>query len=214
MKDSSVAGKSSAPATPSCWTVDRTETGAMRLTFAVRGGLKQYALAGLGAVLLLAGFYGVYWMLAGGELTVAGFVFLLIPAGVALFGVYVLDIALLARTTYVMDSGMLAFRRSSLFGDKSLEIPRQQIKGISQHYSPPGDSQPQGHPGSWATFVSHESVGSRKPTDLALDGLSTPEEARWLGPLLAQWTGIPIQRGFAASYDEADRAELPDLPDA
>jgi hypothetical protein len=214
MNDSSGASKAQASTPPSCWSVDRTETGVMRLTFAVRGGIKQYVLVALGAALLLAGCYAIYWLLAGGELTVAGFVFLLAPAGVALFGVYVLDIALLARTTYILESGLFAWRRHSLFGDKSLEIPRQQIKGLSQHYSPPGPSQPQGHPGSWTTFISYEIVGSRKPRDLAIDGLSTPEEARWLGALLTQWSGLWLQRGFAASYVEADGAELPDLQDA
>jgi hypothetical protein len=213
MNDSNAAKKSPATALPSCWTRDTTDTGAMRLTFAVRGGLKQYLLVALGAALLLGGLYGIWWMLAGGELTVAGFIFLAIPAGVALFGVYVLDIALLARTTYVLDSGLLAWRRHSIFGDKSLEIPRQQVKGISQQYSPPGQSQPQGHPGNWTTFVSHEVPGTGKVRDFAIDGLSTPEEARWLGPLLAQWSGMRLQRGFGASYDEADPAELPDLQD-
>ncbi len=202
----------SAPAQtpPSCWSVAPVATGGTQLTFAVRGGLKQYLLVALGAALLLGGLYGLYWLLAEGELTLAGFIFLLIPAGVALFGVYVLDIALLARTTYVLDSGNFAWKRHSIFGDKSLDIPRQQIKRISQQYSPPGDSQPQGHPGNWTTFVSYEAVGTGKARDLALDGLSTPQEARWLGPLLAKWSGMPIQRGFGASHDEANPDELPD----
>jgi hypothetical protein len=213
MIDSSAAKKLPASAPPSCWTAGATDTGAVRLTFAVRGGLKQYLLAALGAALLLGGLYGSWWMLAGGELTLAGFIFLAIPAGIALFGVYVLDIALLARTTYVLDSGLFAWRRYSIFGNKSLEIPRQQVRGISQQYSPPGRSQPRGHPGNWTTFVSYEVVGTKKARDLAIDGLSTPEEARWLGPVLAKWSGVRLQRGFGASYAEADPAELPDLPD-
>jgi hypothetical protein len=196
---------------PSCWTVDTADTGGMRLTFAVRGGLKQYLLSALGAALLAGGLYAIYWLLTGGELTVAGFIFLVIPAGVALFGVYVLDIALLARTTYVLDSGNFAWRRHSIFGDKSLDIPRQQVKGISQQYLPPGYSQPQGHPGSWSTFVSYEEIGTRKARDFAMTGLSTPEEARWLGPLLADWAVVTIQRGFSAAYVEDVPVELPDL---
>lgn len=198
---------------PSCWMVDTPPTGGTRLVFAVRGGIKQVLLVALGAALLLGGLYGLYWMLTEGELTVAGFIILLIPAGVALFGVYVLDIALLARTTYVLEGALFSWRRYSIFGDKSLQIPRQQIKGIHQAYSPPGPSQPQGHPGYWTTFISYESVGSRKPSDLAMDGLSTPEEARWLGPLLEKWSGLKLKRGFGAAYDEADPAELPGLQD-
>ena len=174
---------------PSCWTVDTAQTGGTRLTFAVRGGLKQILLVALGAALLLGGMYGIYWLLVGGELTVAGFIFLLVPAGVALFGVYVLDIALLARTTYVLDGGLFAWRRHSIFGDKSLEIPRQQVKGISQAYSPPGQSAPQGHPGTWTTFVSYEPVGSKESRDLAMDGLSTPEEAAMAGPPAGKMVG-------------------------
>lgn len=128
-----------------------------------------------------------------------------------LFGVYVLDIELVARTTYLLGSLYFVWTRHSLFGRKSLEIPRHSIKAITQQYSPPGPSDPSGAPGDWTTFVAHQAMGDKKPRDFALDGLKTPDEAAWLGPLLAQWSGMPLQRGFGPAFEEADPAELPAL---
>lgn len=68
------------------------------------------------------------WLIVGGELTAAGYVFLLVPGAVVLFGVYVLDIALVARTTYLLGSLCFVWTRHSLFGRKSLEIPRPDSK--------------------------------------------------------------------------------------
>ena len=197
------------PSLPLFWTIDTTGVEGVRLTYAVRGGVKQLALVAFGAALLLGGLYGVYWLMAGGGLTAAGYVFLLVPGGVALFGVYVLDIALLARTTYLLGSVLFVWTRHSIFGEKSLEIPRGSVKAITQQYSPPGPSAPTGAPGDWTTFVSYHDTSTGKPNDFALDGLKTPEEAVWLGPLLAGWGGVELRRGFGPAFAEADPAELP-----
>jgi hypothetical protein len=153
----------------------------------------------------------LYRLVTGGDLTAAGYVFLLVPGGVVLFGVYVLDIALLARTTYLLNSVLFVWTRHSLFGDKSLEIPHGSVKAIAQHYSPPGPSSPRGAPGDWTTFVSYHDSVTGKPNDFALDGLKTAEEAAWLGPLLAKWGAVRPQRGFGAAFEEADPAELPEI---
>ena len=196
---------------PQFWTVDSSGVEGVQLTHAVRGGVWQLVLLALGATLVLGGLYGLQWLIVGGELTAAGYVFLLVPAAVVLFGVYVLDIALLAHTTYLLGSLYFVWTRHSLFGRKSLEIARHSIQAITQQYSPPGPSDPTGAPGHWTTFVAYQAMGDKKPKDFALDGLKTPEEAAWLGPLLAEWSGVRLQRGFGPAFEEADPAELPAL---
>ena len=42
--------------------------------------------------------------------------------------------------------------------------------------------------------------------------MATPAEAAWLGPLLANWGKVRLDRGFGPAFEEADRAELP-VPD-
>ncbi|TWO70796.1 hypothetical protein FN976_14730 [Caenimonas sedimenti] len=183
-----------------------------QLTFAVRGGAKQWALVALGSALVCGGLYGIYWLFEGsGELTVAGYIFLLVPAAVAVFGVYVLDIALMARTTYVLGARTLTHARESLFQRKRTEIARDTVTAITQQYSPPGDSHPAGHPGDWTTFVVYTLPGERKVRELAIDGLNSQAEARWLGPLLAKWAEVKMKRGFGPAFEEADAAGLPDL---
>jgi hypothetical protein len=196
---------------PPCWTAERDLSGGTRLTFAVRGGARQWVLVVLGLGLALLGLWGMQWLLAAGEgeLTVAGWIFLLVPAAVAAAGAYVLDIALYARTEYFLEVHGFTARRRSLFQNRSTTVPGGAIECIRQHYSPPGPSAPNGDPGSWTTFVSHRADG--KPVDLALDGLHTPAEAAWLGPLLAQWSDKPLRRGFGPAFDEADAAGLPGL---
>ena len=108
---------------PLFWRVDTGSMNGVKLTYAVRGGARQVALLLFGITLLAGGLYALYWLMAGGDLTAAGYVFLLVPAGVVLFGAYVLDTALVARTTYVLDSMLFVWSRHSLFGEKSLEIP-------------------------------------------------------------------------------------------
>lgn len=196
---------------PLFWSVDTSSPDGLRLTYAVRGGARHLALILFGLAVLAGGLYALYWLVAGGDLTAAGYVFLLVPCGVVLFGVYVLDIALLARTTYLFNNVLFVWTRHSLFGDKSLQIPRGSVKAITQHYSPPGSSSPRGAPGDWTTFVSYHDSTTGKPNDFALDGLKTPEEAAWLGPLLAKWGEVRLQRGFGAAFDEADPAELPEI---
>jgi hypothetical protein len=200
----------SATSPPRFWSAEPTGPAGTRLTYAVRGGASQLVLIALGAALLAGGLWGTLWLLGAGGLTIAGYVFLLVPVGVALFGVYVLDIALLARSVYELDAQMFTGRRESVFQRKRTEIPLGAIRHILQQYAPPGNSSPAGAPGTWTTFVSHRALADGRERDFALDGLHSPEEARWLGPLLAGWAGVPLKRGFGPALDEADPQDLPD----
>ncbi len=207
---SKFADAPSAP--PVFWTESISNEGGTLLTYAVRGGAKQAALTALGAGFTLGGAWFLYWLLGDG-LTIAGALLLLVPAGGVLFGLYCLDITLLAHTAHLLSRHGLSVRRYSLFGSTNTDIPRQAIVEISQRYSPPGPSAATGSPGDWVTFVVYRPTGDDKATEHAMGGLHTEAEARWLGPLLAEWAHVPLRRGFGAGYEEADPAELPD-PDA
>ena len=185
-----------------------------QLTYAMRGA-RQWVAAAIGGAFLCGGLYAIYWLLAlgGGELTIAGYIFLLVPGGAAAFGVYALDIGLTARTTYVLGARTLTHARESVFQRKRDEIARGTVTHISQQYSPPGEDAPSGDPGNWTTFVNYKLPGEKKERDLPIDGLSSEAEARWLGPLLAEWAGVKLKRGHGPAFEEADPAELPDLSD-
>lgn len=201
---------SAAPSRPSqFWAREPDSQGGERLSYAVRGGSSQAVLMGLGMALVAAGLAGALWLARGGGLTVAGWILLvLVPGGAILGGAYLLDRALWARTDYVLGNGMIAVRHVSLFGTRRLEIPRSLILGLVQQYTPPGHSAPAGSEGDWVTLVEWRTPeGQHK--GLVFDGLHTDQERRWLGPLLAEWTRMPIRRGFSASAEEADPAELP-----
>lgn len=194
---------------PQFWTREPDSQGGERLSYAVRGGVPQAVLMGLGGALVAAGLAGAFWLTWGGGLTVAGWIFLvLVPGGAVLAGAYVLDRALLARTDYVLGNGMIAVQYVSFFGARRLEIPRSLILGLVQQYTPPGQGASAANQGDWVTLVEWRTPeGQRK--DLAFEGLHTDQERRWLGPLLAEWARMPIRRGFSASAEEADPAELP-----
>jgi hypothetical protein len=203
-------GAPAGAATPEYWSKAADSGDGTTLTYAVRGGGTQKAVSLLGGALVLGGAWAIWWLVAGGGLTVAGVVFLLVPAGCILLGVHCLDITLRAHTSYLLGKETLAVWRSALFGGTTLSIPRQSITGISHRYSPPGKSSPTGTAGTWVTAVGYrENGGTAK--ELVLDGLATREEARWLGPLFGTWAGVPLQRGFASGFQEADRDELPAL---
>lgn len=197
---------------PEFWTTNVTVEGT-RLTHAIRGGKSQWFMVALGSAILFGAVYFLQWLLVGtgGDLTIFGWIFLLLPVGVGVFGVYVLDIALLARTHYTLGARSLIYERKSVFQKKRVEIARDSITSLSQDYSPPGDSQPQGHPGYWTTFVGYKVPPERKERFLAIDGVKSEEEARWLGPMLVKWSGVKMKRGFASGWEEADPAELPEL---
>lgn len=182
------------------------------LTYAVRGGRAGALLVALGAASVVAGAWGINWMLSGGGVTPAGLVFVvLVPGGLMAFGAHCLDTALWARREYVLSSLGLVAKRHSLRGSKlTMEIGRAAVTGVAQRYTPPGPSSPSGSPGTWTTFVVWQG-GNGRMEEFALDGLGSPDEARWLGPLLAKWAGKPLTRGHGAAFDEADPAELPTL---
>lgn len=197
---------------PRHWTRSISGEGGDLLTYAVRGGGGHTFLLALGATCLLGGAWAAYWLLSEGELTVAGAIFvLLLPGGAMLFGVHSLNIALWLRHEYLLGRYAFTARAYSLFGDKRTEIARDTITGISQYYTPPKASSPTGAKGEWTTFVAYRLAGDGKPGDFALDGADTEEEARWLGPLLAEWAAVPLKRAHGAAYLEADPDELPKL---
>ena len=197
------------PKLPRFWTSEADGQGGMRLCYAVRGGALRWAFIVVGIVLVAAGLGGAFWLAWGGGLTIAGWILLVLaPGGAILAGVYVLDRMLWARSEYVLGQGMIAARKVSIFGIRSQEIPRSLILGIGQQYTPPGNSAPAGRDGDWVTFVKWRTPEGKRE-DFVFDGLHSPQERRWLGPLLAEWAGVPLQRGFSASAEEAAPAELP-----
>lgn len=207
-------GKTSgqAGAMPQFWSQARDESGRTVLTYAVRGGKAGAVLGALGAVCLLGGAWGIYWLLSGAEFTVAAVVFIVVvPGGLIAFGAHCLDTAFWARREYVLGSLGLVARRQSLYGSgATTEIPRASATAVTQRYTPPGRSSPTTSPGTWTTFLAWRRK-DRHEDEFAFDGMHSPEEARWLGPLLAKWAGVPLKRGFGAQFEEADPDELPTL---
>lgn len=202
---------SAAPAQwPRCWTCTADGVGGLRLCFAVRGGAAQAVLLVLGLALVAGGLWGGWALMRGeGEWTPFGWALLVAaPGGVLLAGVYVLDRALWARTEYVLAQGVFSERQTSLFARRRTDVARSLIVEISQEYTPPGSGKPAGTPGTWVTFVQWCEPGAELRS-LALDGLHTQQERRWLGPLLRDWAGVPLRRGYGASAEEADPAEFP-----
>lgn len=212
MRERGVRASGHAGDPPEFWTQSASGTGGTLLTYAVRGGKARIVLGALGWISLLSGAWFAYWMLSEGEITVAGAILLLLVSGsLVAFGAHCLDIVFRARTEYVMNSHGLIATRYCLWGNKRTEIARSAVLGVAQHYSPPGPSSPSGSPGTWATVVGYRSTKRGRDDELALDGQGSPEEARWLGPLLAKWADKPLRRGFGAEFDEADPADLPSL---
>ena len=195
---------------PRFWTHSTDGAGGEQLAYAVRGGVAHAALVALGVLLLAGGCAAAIWLMRGGGLTAAGWVFLVLaPGGTALAGVYVLDRMLFARVEYTLGNGVFSVRRVSVFGHERTDIPRSSILGVAQHYTPPGNDAPSDDPGTWVTFVEWRTPeGERR--DLAIDGLKSVEERRWLGPLLAEWAQVPLTRGHAAAFEEAPASELPE----
>jgi hypothetical protein len=201
-----------ADAPPTNWTRAISGEGGEILTHAVRAGGGHVFLLALGALCLLGGVSGAYWLLSEGELTVAGAIFvLLVPGGVMLFGVYSLNIALWLRHDYLLSRHGLSARTYSLFGDKRHEIARGEIVGIRQYYTPPKSSSASSAKGDWTTFIAYQPAGGGKENEWPIQGDDTEAEARWLGPLLARWANVPLKRGHGAGFEEADPAELPEL---
>lgn len=198
---------------PSYWSVAPTPGGGTCLTYALRGGDRQAALTALGIAFVLGGAYASYRLLAGEDLSIAGALLLLLPAGALLFGVYCLDVTQLARTDHRFSSQGLSVRRHSLFGASRTDIPRRAVAEVVQRYAPPHPDAAQPAHGDWVTFLvcRLEADSDAERSEHAMGGLHTEAEARWLGPLLATWAGVPLRRGFAAGFEETDAAELPDL---
>jgi hypothetical protein len=107
-----------------------------------------------------------------------------------------------ARTEYAFSPSVMTARKVSIFGVKTQTIPRDFVLGVSQQFTPGGR-------GDWVTFVEWRTLEGQRD-DFAFDGMNTLEERDWLGALLAEWAKKPVRRGFSASHEEANPAELPD----
>ena len=126
-----------------------------------------------------------------------------------LFGVYALDLALWRRDEYLLSRYVFSARRHSLFGARRRDIPRQEIVGIHQRYTPPDASSAAGAPGHWTTFIaSRDADGTDR--ELPIDGLRTAAEARWLAAVLVAWAGVPLLRVHADDGDADDLAPPPE----
>lgn len=196
---------------PQFWRKLLDGTGATVLTYAVRESRARFWIGLIGLLSGGAALWMVYWLLSGGGLTVAGVVFLLLVPGCGLaFALHCLNIGWYARSEYTFTADRLVAKRYSLTGNRMMELARAEIVRLAQNYSPPGDSSPTGSTGTWVTILSGRDA-SGKEHEMVFDGFGSPEEARWLGAWLADWTGLTAKRGFSSSFEEADEKELPDL---
>lgn len=197
---------------PEYWSRAADGAGRTVLSHAVRGGKAMPLLTGLGIVCLGGALWGAYGLVAGGDLTIAGWILvLLVPGGVAAFGAHCLNIVFLARTDYLLGGHGLIARNFSLWGSgQADEIPRASVVAVTQRYTPPGESSPTGAPGTWTTFLVWQGKNGHRD-EFALAGIGSAAEARWLGPMLAAWAGVPLKRGYGEGLDEADPEELPGL---
>ena len=68
------AGKS----LPQFWTQTLDGVGATVLSYAIRGGMAQFAVAALGLACFAAGASGAFWLLTEGEITIGGLIFVVV----------------------------------------------------------------------------------------------------------------------------------------
>lgn len=197
---------------PSYWTPSVDGRGETTLTYAVRGGKARIMLAILGAAAISGGIGFIVYIIGGGGVTIAGIVLAIVIGGPLLaFGAHCLDTVFLARSEYLLSHSNFIACRSSMWGKKRTEIHRSTITEVAQHYFPPGSSSPSGASGTWTTFLVYGKKIGRGIDEFPLDGQGSVEEARWLGPLLAEWAKVPLTSGFGSGFEEADEKELPSL---
>lgn len=198
--------------TPPYWSSAANSRGETTLTYAVRGGNARVVLAMLGTAAVAGGLGFIFWMVGGGELTIAGMVLTIAVGGTLLvFGAHCLDTVFLAKSEYLLGKFAFIACRSSMWGRKRTEIPRSAVTGVAQHYFPPDSSSATGNPGTWTTFLVSRKKTGKGSDELAFDGMRSPEEARWLGPLVAEWAGVAVRREFGSGFEEADEKEMPSL---
>ena len=189
---------------PPYWTLRQDASGQTVLSYAVRGGKAKRVLGLLGGACIAAGAWGAYWLLSGGGLTLAGVVLLvLVPGGLVAFGAHCLDTVFWARRDYLLGARSLISRRYSLRGggiDK--EIERSAITGVVQRYTPPGDSEASGSEGTWTTFLAWRRQDGRLD-EYPFGGMGSSAEALWLGPIVAGWAGVLIERGRGPMLEQS-----------
>lgn len=174
---------------PQFWCQSVDQSGALVLTYAVRGGGAWLSMVAMGIGLICAAVWGLSWLAAGG-LTGAGWAFaVLVPGCALLFGCWTLDRLLWAREEYTLGAVLLSARRRSFFGNRRTEIPLGAIRAILQQYTPPPAGAGTTHQGEWVTFVQWQRPDGTL-NDFALDGLHSREERQWLAPLLTTWAGV------------------------
>jgi len=194
---------------PPYWMLMQDASGQTVLSYAVRGGKAKRMLSLLGGACLAAGAWGAYWLLSGGGLTLAGVVLLvLVPGGLMAFGVHCLDTVFWARREYLLGTRGLVSRRYSLRGsgiDK--EIERGAVTGVVQRYAPPSDSEASGSEGTWTTFLAWRRHDGRLD-EYPFGGMGSSAEALWLGPIVAGWAGVLIERGRGPMLEQSGSINL------
>jgi len=190
---------------PPYWTLLQDASGQTVLSYAVRGGKARLVLGALGVACLAAAAWGAFWLLSGGGLTVAGVVLVvLVPGGLAAFGAHCLDTVFWARREYLLGARGLTTRRYSLRGNRTeKEIERSAITGVVQRYTPPGDSEASSSEGTWTTFLAWRRQDGRLD-EYAFGGMGSSAEALWLGPIVAGWAGVLIERGRGPMLDQSE----------
>lgn len=182
--------ETSAQSAPAYWTTCREPEGEV-LTFAVRGGRYQVLIVVLGAALVASALALAGWLMVGGEMTIAGLIFIVVVPGACLaLGAHCLDIALRARTEYRLAAERLTATRYAIWGNRRQEVARSRITRISRRYARPADNMPAGTKGTWGVVVVHQDDGGRE-RELHVDGTHASEEATWLRKQLAGWARVP-----------------------
>lgn len=191
--------------TPEYWTANKGPEGEV-LTYAVRGGRYQALIIVLGAALVAGALALAAWLLIGGEIAIAGLIFIVVVPGACLAaGAHCLDIALRARTEYRLAPEYLTATRYAIWGNRRQQVARSRITRISRRYARPADNMPAGTKGTWGVVVVHQDDAGRE-RELPIDGTHVSEEATWLRKRLAGWARI------SAAEAESDAEPAPATP--
>lgn len=180
-----------AKSVPAYWSIAEGPDGAVVLTF----GLRKWALGlGLGGGLVALFGWGAWgflknWFIDHAEILPGGVILFLVFVAGLWAGLYVIDRLIFATVQYELTPENLVIRKNTLFRRKQEVIPRKNVREILINYLPPGPNTSTGNPGTYATLIVHERPNTRGTTNFAMEGW-TEEEANWLAPQLARWSGI------------------------
>ncbi len=176
---------------PQFWSLRLDSSGNTVLNYAIHSGKALWLLTLLGTLCIIGSGWSIYALLAEGEITIFGIIFiLLIPGAILLFGAHCLATVFVNRVQYQLSPHQLKILEYSLLGPKTTVIAHSAVSSIEQYYFPPSSSTPAGSAGSWTTFVI-TNHGDRLE-NISLVGMRSKQEAKWLGALIAKWANKPI----------------------